>query len=133
MKMGGNKIDLITLEAARNGLDNKADEAEYCGVLARMAAGFFLDLYLWKVVGMVLYLSCPIAAVAAEKGGTRLFGEGLISVGNSRANKPLGGSASWVEPPFLHNDTRRCFPVVRCETHPPPFQPNAILVLSTYL
>jgi hypothetical protein len=29
MKMGGNKIDLITLEAARNGLDNNADEAEY--------------------------------------------------------------------------------------------------------
>ena len=94
-----------------------------------MDAGFFLYLYLWKVVGMALYLSCPIAAVAAEKGGTRLFGEGLISVGNSHANKPLGGSTFGVDPPFLHNDTRPCFPVVRCETLVPPFHRKAILVL----
>ena len=30
-----------------------------------MGVGFFLYLYLWKVVGMVLYPSCPIAVVTS--------------------------------------------------------------------
>jgi SSS family transporter len=45
------------------------------GVYCSMGVGFFLYLYLWKVVKMVLYISCPIAVVV---GGVVLVVVSLI-------------------------------------------------------